>query len=47
VNEVTKDIQAEFQKEGEEKRAGIEGRINYLMMLSKVCYLQVISPFSL
>jgi hypothetical protein len=29
VTEVTKDIQAEFQKEGEEKRAGIEGRINY------------------
>jgi hypothetical protein len=28
VTEVTKDIQAEFQKEGEEKRAGIEGRIN-------------------
>jgi hypothetical protein len=29
VTKVTKDIQAEFQKEGEEKRAGIEGRINY------------------
>jgi hypothetical protein len=29
VTGVTKDIQAEFQKEGEEKRAGIEGRINY------------------
>jgi hypothetical protein len=29
VTEVTKDIYAEFQKEGEEKRAGIEGRINY------------------
>jgi hypothetical protein len=28
VTEVTKDIQAKFQKEGEEKRAGIEGRIN-------------------
>jgi hypothetical protein len=28
VIEVTKDIQAEFQKEGEEKRARIEGRIN-------------------
>jgi hypothetical protein len=28
VTEVKKDIQAEFQKEGEEKRAGIEGRIN-------------------
>jgi hypothetical protein len=28
VTKVTKDIQAEFQKEGEEKRVGIEGRIN-------------------
>jgi hypothetical protein len=28
VIEVTKHIQAEFQKEGEEKRAAIEGRIN-------------------
>jgi hypothetical protein len=28
VTKVTKDIQDEFQKEGEEKRAGIEGRIN-------------------
>jgi hypothetical protein len=28
VTEVTKDIQAEFQKEGEEKRVVIEGRIN-------------------
>jgi hypothetical protein len=28
VTEVTEDIQAEFQKEGEEKRAEIEGRIN-------------------
>jgi hypothetical protein len=28
VTQVTKDIQAEFQKEGEEKRARIEGRIN-------------------
>jgi hypothetical protein len=28
VTEVTKDIQAEFQKEGEEKRVRIEGRIN-------------------
>jgi hypothetical protein len=28
VNEVTKDIQDEFQKEGEEKRAEIEERIN-------------------
>jgi hypothetical protein len=28
VIEVNKDIQAEFQKEGEEKRVEIEGRIN-------------------
>jgi hypothetical protein len=28
VIEVTKDIQAKFQKGGEEKRAEIEGRIN-------------------
>jgi hypothetical protein len=29
VTEVTKDISTELQKEGKEKRAGIEGRINY------------------
>jgi hypothetical protein len=28
VAEVTKDIHAKFRKEGEEKRVGIEGRIN-------------------
>jgi hypothetical protein len=28
VNEVTKDMYDEFQKEGEEKRVVIEGRIN-------------------